>query len=131
MTVQSLLEEAAQLTRNIEQIELCFLKVVVGVQKGEPFVIFLNSSILDFAQARAAFLEIRLHDLEIFLRQLQFQARDLTPGIKLAKAPVLAYDIQFNVLSPSINVLLGNIQLASGERNVRGSLCTDDRNLNV
>ncbi len=77
-----------------QQIELRLLPRIVGIQIGKPLIVFLQMRSLQVFQAAASLVELRLQNLHIFLRELQFEARHFPAQVRFTNQPGLAADVE-------------------------------------
>jgi len=59
-TTPRLLEDPSQLAGHAQQLELCLLALIVGVQEGHPLVTLFEARLFNLAEIQAALLKLHL-----------------------------------------------------------------------
>ncbi len=78
------MQHLRQLPGCVQQIQLRLLPRIVGVQKSQPLVIFLDVRGLQVFQAAASLVKLRLQDAHILLCELQLQPRHFPAQFRLS-----------------------------------------------
>ena len=131
MPVTELLPDFVELARGLEQVELGLLALEVGVEVGHPLFVFRDASAFDFAEIHFAFVELRLEDGDVLLRELQLEARDFFGGVALAEMTRFLANGGADFLLFAGEVGFGDAEIHFGERDVRFGLRAENWDLNV
>src|SRR5271154_1590314 len=126
-----LLENLSQLPGGLEQAQLGLLAGEIGIEKGNPLVVFVQAGLLNFLQGDAILVEFGLFGLKRFLRQLEIEAGHLPAGLQLAHAAGLLLDVKANLLALVAEQQLGFAQLTFCQRDVGRGLGGEYRNRNL
>ena len=112
-------KDLGQLPGRLQERQLGLLTGEIGVEKGDPFVVFVQAGLLDFLQRRAILIELGLLQLQSFLGQLQVEARNIPARVQLAHSARFLLHVEANFLPLVAKRQLGGAQLAFGQRDTR------------
>src|ERR1700730_11075547 len=89
-----LLEHFCYLPGRAKQLKLRLLPRIVGIEEDQPLIVFIEVCRFQISQAAAALIELHLQNVQIFLGELQFEARHVSRKIGFAHLPRHAPDIE-------------------------------------